>query len=123
VATREHLRKEMARRGGSNVRLARFLRAVTFGASLTNTSSPGGPTPTGSIQFQINGANFGKPVPFCASGTAGITETRLNVGTYTIDALSIPTGSVATSPPARCKQTITRDATAVFVSSSADPTT
>ena len=107
----------------SSVTPAAYGRTVAFGATVTNSSSPGGTTPTGSIQFQINGANFGKPVPLGTKGTAGITESSLNVGTYTIDAIFIPTGTFATSPTASCKQTITRDSTAVVVSSSARSTT
>ena len=43
-------------------------QSVTFTATVTNTSSTG-VMPTGSVQFVIDGANFGAAVPLNATGT------------------------------------------------------
>ncbi len=104
---------------------AAFGRTVTFSAAVTNTTGTGG-TPTGSVQFQIDSANYGKPVRLSAGGTAAINDATLGVGSHKIDAVYIPTGNFTTSTSLNGPndtQKITPDVTAVFVSSSANPTT
>ncbi len=74
-----------------------------------------GGTPTGSVQFQIDGANYGKPVPLStlsASGTAAINDATLGVGSHKIDAVYIPTGNFTTITSPIYSQTITPDVTA-----------
>jgi len=104
----------------SSVTSAAVGQAVTFGAAVTNTSTHGG-TPTGSVQFQVDGTNFGDPVPLSASGTANLVETGLGVGSHRIDAVYIPSGDLVASTSPNYTQTITPDVTAVFVRSSANP--
>ena len=101
----------------SSVNPVAFGQSLTFRATVANTSSQGG-TPTGSIQFQINGANYGKAVPLGANGTATMSGTGLNAGSVAVNAVYIPTGSFATSTSPVYKQTITPDVTAISVSSS-----
>jgi hypothetical protein len=62
---------------------------VTFGAVVTS----GGGTPTGAVQFQVDGANVGSPVPLSAAGTANLTETTVNAGKHVIGAVYEPSGS------------------------------
>jgi probable HAF family extracellular repeat protein len=52
-------------------------QSVTFTATVTATA-PGGGTPTGSVQFLIDGTNYGVLVPL-SGGTASISDTALNV--------------------------------------------
>jgi hypothetical protein len=101
---------------------AAYGRPVTFDATVANVTSPSGPRPTGSVQFQINGANFGSPVPLSSHGTAAISESTLGIGSYSIDAVYIPTGNFTTITSQSYRQAITRDITHVFVSASANPT-
>jgi hypothetical protein len=105
----------------TSANLAAFGQPVTFGARVTNTNSKG-PTPTGAIQFQVNGVNVGNPVPLSASGTANLTETTVNVGGYRVGAVYEPTGDFqisasANNPPL----VIDPAATGIILQSSASP--
>ena len=42
--------------------------------------------PTGEVQFQVDGSNFGQPVPL-SDGSAALTTSALPVGMHTITAL------------------------------------
>jgi hypothetical protein len=63
---------------------------ATYGQSITFTAtvapSGGSGTPTGTVQFQIDGANAGSPVTL-SGGKATLTTTTLAVGQHTIAAL------------------------------------
>ncbi len=48
---------------------------VTFSVSVTSTS---GPQPTGTVQFKVDGANYGAAVTLSATGTASTTVTGLD---------------------------------------------
>jgi hypothetical protein len=56
--------------------------AVTFSVSVTSTS---GPAPTGTVQFKIDGANYGSPVTI-ASGKASTSVTGLTIASHTLSA-------------------------------------
>jgi hypothetical protein len=58
-------------------------QTVTFTA---NVSAPDGDVPTGTVQFLIDGVNFGSPVTL-ANGSAGITTAGLSAGPHTIQAV------------------------------------
>ncbi len=103
----------------SSVTPAALGQAVTIGAAVTNLDSQGG-TPTGSVQFQVDGTNFGKPIPLSPTGTAALVGTKLDVGVHTVDAVYIPSGSFTTSTSPRYMQTITPDVTSTIVTSSAN---
>jgi 1-phosphatidylinositol phosphodiesterase len=62
-------------------------QAVTFSARVANTS--GTPAvPTGTIQFVVDGKNFGQPVPVDKTGRAALTIDRpLALGTHTVTAV------------------------------------
>src|SRR5262249_6049230 len=60
-------------------------KPVTFTATVT-AGSPSTAAPTGTVQFQVDGANLGSPVAL-SGGSAGITTSSLTVGTHTITAL------------------------------------
>jgi hypothetical protein len=59
-------------------------QAVTFTASVTPAG--GGGTPTGTVQFQIDGVSVGSPVTM-TGGSAGFSIATLSVGTHTITAV------------------------------------
>jgi hypothetical protein len=63
-----------------------FGQSVTFSATVSNTGTS--PTPTGSVQFIIDGTNFGSPVPVAGSGgtatAASMSTTTLSVGTHNV---------------------------------------
>jgi hypothetical protein len=60
-------------------------QAVKFTATVS--SDPASGTPTGSVQFLIDGANFGSAVALGAGGVATITDSALSVGTHTVTAV------------------------------------
>ena len=58
---------------------------MTFGVMVIPLS--GGPTPTGTIQFQIDGNNFGAAVAVSGGDAASGLVTSLSIGTHTITAI------------------------------------
>ena len=95
-----------------------FGQPVTFKATVANATVPGGTTPTGAVQFVIDGASYGQTVPL-SGGTASINDAALAAGSHTITAVYQPVGTFAGSTSASFKETITVDATTTTVSSSA----
>ncbi|HZS52607.1 MAG TPA: YDG domain-containing protein, partial [Bryobacterales bacterium] len=74
---------------------------VSFTATVTRTAGTG--TPTGSVQFKIDGSPFGSPVPLgapttptSATAVSGSTST-LKAGSHTITAEYTPSGSFGPS--------------------------
>lgn len=74
---------------GASTTTPAYGQADTFNASVNSTAfglNPNG-TPTGNIQFQVNGANFGSPVGL-TSGVASISDPSIgDAGPYTITAV------------------------------------
>jgi len=67
----------------------------------TVSTDPASGTPTGSVQFIIDGANFGSAVALGAGGVATITDSALSVGTHTVTAVysGDTTHTASTSDP------------------------
>jgi RHS repeat-associated protein len=60
----------------------------TYGQTVNFTATvsvSGGATPTGSVQFQVNGLNYGNPIT-PSGGIATLATSSLAVGTYTVTA-------------------------------------
>ena len=68
-------------------------QSVTFTATLT---SLGGPTPTGTVQFAVDGVNQGGPVPV-SGGTATFSTSTLTPGNHNVNAVYSGDGSNLTS--------------------------
>ena len=70
----------------SSVNSSVFGQPVTFSATVSNTATS--PTPTGSVQFIIDGSNFVSPVPVAGSGgtatAASMSTTTLSVGVHNV---------------------------------------
>ena len=66
---------------------------MTFGVMVIPLS--GGPTPTGTIQFQVGGANFGAAVSLSGGAAASGLVTSLSVGTHTFTAVYSGDGTYA----------------------------
>ena len=56
---------------------------ITFSVSVTSTTSP---QPTGTVQFKVDGANYGSPVSLSSTGTASTSVTGLSIATHTLSA-------------------------------------
>jgi parallel beta-helix repeat protein/VCBS repeat-containing protein len=63
-----------------------FGQPVTFTATVTPASPDLGP-PTGTVQFQVDGTNFGTPVPLSAGVATSASLATLTAGPHTITAL------------------------------------
>lgn len=71
----------------STVTVSASPKSVIAGQSVTFTATVTGNSPTGTVQFQINGVNFGSPVQL-VNGVATLTTSLLTVvGTDTITAV------------------------------------
>jgi len=64
-----------------------YLGSVTFTATVASSST--GTTPTGTVQFNIDGSNVGSPVTL-SSGTATYTTSTLTAGSHTVIAVYTP---------------------------------
>ena len=61
-------------------------QSLTFDTTVAATVSPAA-TPTGTVQFQVDGANLGTTVPLSVGTAAGAAIAALGAGTYTVTAL------------------------------------
>ncbi|HLJ96818.1 MAG TPA: Ig-like domain repeat protein [Gemmataceae bacterium] len=94
---------------------------VAFTATVLITAPAAG-TPTGTVQFQIDGSNVGGAVNVSSSGTAIFSTTALPVGPHTITAKYSGDGNFAGSNGALSGvQTIASLGTTTTVASSANP--
>jgi hypothetical protein len=98
-----------------------FGQAVFFTAAVTSNSPSSATVTTGSVQFQIDGVNFGSPVNVTSSGmaTSGSTK-KLTVGTHTVTANYSGDANFAGSS-ASLSQTVAEASTTTSMSSSANP--
>ncbi len=77
-------------------------QSVTFTATVTATSG----TPTGTVQFAIDGSSVGSPVTLDGSGKAMETETSLTAGTHSVTAAYTPTGAFSGSTASAVTQIV-----------------
>ncbi|MGA9805455.1 MAG: Ig-like domain repeat protein [Terriglobales bacterium] len=100
---------------------------VTFSATVS-VVSPGACSPTGSVQFVVDGSNYGSPVSLTGE-SASITDSALTAPSHSITAAYSgdpnfnATGSDAGSTATTATQTVTPAMTATSVSSSLNPST
>jgi hypothetical protein len=78
-------------------------QSVTF-SSTVNTISPATGIPTGSVQFQVNGVNFGTPVTLSA-GQATLTTSSLPVGIDNV--VAVYSGNTNLNPSTSGPATVT----------------
>ncbi len=96
---------------------ADFGQNVTFTATVADTSSsPDAGTPIGTVQFTVDGTQFGTPVDL-DGGTATITDANLPVGSHAISATYTPGNHnfQASSPLAPTPLVIQADSTSTII--------
>src|SRR5207248_3099536 len=96
---------------------------VSFTATITVTA-PGSGTPSGTVQFQIDGSNTGNAVSINTSGgitTASISSASLSVGTHTISASYGGDNNFTVSSATTITQTVAKASTSTVLVSSANP--
>ncbi len=100
-------------------------QAVTYTATVSNTTSGSGFVPTGSVQFVVDGSNFGSPVALDATGkaTTSLNTLAVNSSPHTIQVLYLNAdGNFQTSNNTLPGgQKVTPAATSTVVISSANP--
>src|SRR6185312_6825377 len=95
---------------------------VTLTAAVANSSPGGTGTPTGSVQFIVDNASYGQPVPLSSTGLASITVAPpLAAGPHSVVATYVPSldGRFLASTSSPLLDTVNQDATTVAATSSA----
>ena len=92
-----------------------FGQAISF----TATVSSGAGTPTGSVQFTVDGANSGAPVALSGGSAVSVPDASLAQGQHSISASY--TGNFTSSIAAPITQTVNRPATSVALNAAVDP--
>jgi hypothetical protein len=86
---------------GTSTALASSQNPSAFGQSVTFTAtvspSSGTTTPTGTVQFQVDGVNLGTAVTLSSGTATSLATTTLAVGTHSVSANYTPTGSFTAS--------------------------
>ena len=77
----------------SSLNPSSFDQSVTFTANVTGS----GGTPTGKVQFAIDGINFGSPISLVNGSASSAAITSLSVGNHTVTAIYSGDGNYATS--------------------------
>ncbi len=99
-------------------------QAVSFTATVSAVA-PGTGTPSGSVQFRIDGVNFGNPAPLVGGSAGSDSTTTLADGGHTISAVYSADGNFSASSGSRALQVgapaLAASATALV--SSANPST
>ena len=73
-----------------------YKQSVTFTATINTISSAAG-TPSGTVQFKVDGANFGSAVPVSKGIATSAAISTLSVGTHTVTAIYSGDTNFATS--------------------------
>ena len=86
---------------GTTLTLTSSQNPSPIGQSVTITATvlaaSGSTTPTGTVQFAIDGTSSGSPVTLDGNGNVTDTEANLTQGTHTITAVYTPTGAFNSS--------------------------
>src|SRR5207237_10694858 len=98
-----------------------FGQPVFFTATVSPTS--GTATPTGSVQFQINGQNFGGPVALSngAANSSTISNLAVNASGYTVQAIYSPNTGSFSGSSGMITQVVNQASTTTAVTTSGSP--
>ncbi len=96
-------------------------QATSFTAAVVPTN--GTSTPTGTVQFTVDGSDFGAPVPVGAGGVAtSVSTSTLSTDTHLIGAVYSGDDNLEPSTAAAKSQVVDRAATSTVLTSSGSPT-
>jgi hypothetical protein len=98
--------------------------SVTFTATVTNNSSGSTGKPSGTVQFQTNGVNFGSSAPLSGISfnvSSGALPTTLPAGSYSVTAIYNGDANFNTSTSGTLTQTINKASPTVTFNSSENP--
>ncbi|MBM7516008.1 beta strand repeat-containing protein [Nocardioides nitrophenolicus] len=94
--------------------------AVSFTAQVTPDS--GTSTPTGTIQFTVDGDDFGAPVPVSGGAASSGSTSTLSTGTHTIGARYSGDGNLVASTATTQQLTVAKAPTSTVLTSTGSPT-
>jgi alpha-tubulin suppressor-like RCC1 family protein len=97
-------------------------QGVTFTASVSS-KAPGMGTPGGSVQFKIDGANFGSPVALAGGIATSAVRSDLNIANHIVTALYGGDASFNTGASAAYSHLVNKIDTATQIISSQNPST
>ena len=117
---------QMVNKATSSTNVTSSLNPSAFGQSVTfraNVSAvlPGSGTPTGTVQFSINGKNFGSPVTLVSGSASSSATTTLAAGNHTVTAVYSGDSNFNNSNSSTLTQTVNKSFSAVSVSSTVNP--
>jgi Bacterial Ig-like domain (group 3) len=95
-------------------------QSVSFTATV-KTTSPGSGTPTGTVQFLIDGSDFGGPVPLVDGSASSAGISSLSVASHSITAVYSGDPNFTTSTSTALSQTVNQDGTTTALVSSVNP--
>ena len=98
-----------------------FLNESISFTVLVSAAAPGTATPTGTVQFQVDGANFGSPVTLVNGNATSKSISTLKLGTYTVTASYSGDPNFTASTASALTQTVTPDSSATSVVSTPNP--
>src|ERR1043166_1504550 len=104
----------------SSTNPAVFGQAITFTATV-HPVAPGAGTRTGTIQFVIDGTNFGSAVTLSGSNATSAANSSLSVGAHTVSAICSGATNFNASTSTNLAQTVNKANTTTTVASSANP--
>ncbi len=97
-----------------------FGQPVTFTATIT-ANNPGLGAPTGTVQFVIDGANFGSPMTLVNGAATSAATSSLAVGGHSIMAVYSGDANFITSTGTLAAQNVAKASTSASISSSVNP--
>ena len=106
---------------GSSANPSKFGQSVTYTATVTPVGSGMG-TPTGTVQFVLDGSSFGAPISLNGSGLAQISTSSLGVASHTVSAQYGGSGTFNPSSGSLSGgQTVNKSDASVTINSSSNP--
>lgn len=95
--------------------------ATSFSATVASTNGPA-VSPSGTVQFTVDGANFGAPVALVGGSADSISTSSLSTGTHTIGAIYSGSGDHFGSSAATKSQVVDKASTTTSLSAAPSPT-
>src|SRR5207248_110532 len=98
-------------------------QSITFTATI-GVVAPGAGTPTGTVQFQIDGSNAGSPVSVSTTlgvTTASFSTATLAAGTHTLTASYSGDNNFSSSTASAITQTVSKASSATTLVSASNP--
>ncbi len=97
-----------------------FGQPVSFTATVA-VSAPGAGSPTGMVQFTIDGVNFGEPVALSGASAASPSIANLAVGTHSLGATYLGDANFASASAPAINQVVQKAATTLVLTSNINP--